>query len=132
MAFSGTNFKHDMETRTEYRDRMKAEKANEQAQCYRGVDQRDLSICRVTDVYVTEGASDPHKRREHHHMLPRSRGGTDTMANVITISAFIHQLIHAGKLHLSGDANLKDQEGKFCGVKLERMMDGGWKTERML
>ena len=44
----------------------------------------------------------------------------------------IHQLIHAGKLHLSGDANLKDQEGKFCGVKLERMTDGGWKVERML
>ena len=54
------------------------------------------------------------------------------MANVITISGFIHQLIHAGKLHLSGDANLKDQEGRFCGVKCERMTDSGWKVERML
>lgn len=127
MAFS-TNFKHERETRTDYRDRRKAEKQAEQVSCYQAVDLRDVSICRVTGVYVTAGATDPHKRKEHHHMLARSLGGLHELANVITISAYIHQLIHAGKLRLSGDANLQDADGKFCGVTVERQGESGFIT----
>ncbi len=135
MAFAGTNFKHQMETRTEYRDRRKAEELAEEKSIAQQVDERDGCVCRYTGVFLTSGASDPHKRKEQHHMKPRStsdRAESETTANRITISAFVHQLIHAGKLHLSGDANLKDADGKFCGVLAELMTDAGWKAERML
>lgn len=130
-----TFFKHEMETRTEYRDRRKAEKVAEEKSLAQQVDERDGCYCRVTGVYLTPGATDPHKRKEQHHMVPRSHGDrqvTETTSNRITISAFIHQLIHAGKLHLSGDADLKDAQGKFCGVTCERMTEGGWEVERVL
>lgn len=131
MAFA-TNFKWDMETRVESKDRRKAEKLKAQTDCYKAVDLRDKRICRVTGVHLSPGASDPHARLEHHHLLPRSRGGLHEMANVISISAAVHQLIHAGKVHLSGDANLTDNDGRFVGVKYERMTDSGWQTVRML
>lgn len=127
-----TNFKHQLPTRTEYRDQRKAEKLSEQQACYRAVDLRDGSVCRVTGAYLTAGATNPHHRREHHHMLPRSRGGSHEMANLITIAASVHEQIHAGKIHLSGDANLRDSQGRLCGVTLERMTEGGWRKERML
>ena len=131
MAFQ-TNFKHDMETRHEYKDRRVAAKTAEQASCYQAVDLRDKSVCRVTGVYLTLGHGDPHKRKERHHMIRRSRGGLHEMANVITISAAIHALDHAGKIRLSGDANLTDGLGHFCGVKYEAVTESGWRTVGML
>ncbi len=65
-------------------------------------------------------------------MIRRSRGGLHQTDNVITVSAFIHAQDHAGKIRLSGNANLKDQQGNFCGVKYEVITEGGWKTVRML
>jgi len=127
-----TNFKWQRETRGEYRDRRKADKVAEQQTCYQQIDARDRSVCRVTGVYLVLGHADPHKRKERHHMDPRSLGGSHDTANVITISGFLHALIHAGKIHLSGDANLRDQDGKFCGVAYDRMTEGGWKTERLV
>lgn len=130
-----TNFKHDMETRTEYKDRRKAEAVAEALSIAQQVDERDGNICRVTGVFLTAGHPDPHKRKEQHHMKPRStwdRDEAETTANRITISAFVHQLIHAGKIYLSGDANLRDADGNLCGVLQEVMTEGGWKAERML
>jgi hypothetical protein len=127
-----TCFKHDMETRAEAKRRRDQLKAAVIESCYRAVDLRDRSVCRVTGRYVVPGASDPSQRREHHHLVPRSRGGEHQTANVVTISAAVHQLIHAGKVHLSGDANLRDADDRFCGVKMERMTERGWETERML
>jgi hypothetical protein len=127
-----TFFKHQMETRIEAKDRRAKERQAEIDACYAAVDVRDLSICRVTGVHLTAGASDPHKRKERHHMVRRSRGGENETSNVITVSAAIHQLDHAGKIHLSGDADLRDAQGQLCGVKLERMTESGWETVRML
>lgn len=133
MAWAGTNFKHQLETRVELKDRRAKERQAEIDACYAAVDQRDLSICRVTGVYLTAGASDPHKRKERHHMVRRSRGAdlSDT-SNVVTVSAAIHQLDHAGKIHLSGDADLRDAAGNFVGVRLERMTESGWEIVRMV
>jgi hypothetical protein len=131
MAFA-TNFKHQLETRHEAKDRIKAEQQAEIDRCYQAVDLRDKSVCRVTGEFLTSGASDPHKRKERHHMIRRSRGGLHQTANVITVSAFIHAQDHAGKVRLSGDANLRDGLGQFCGVKYERITDGGWITVGMI
>lgn len=127
-----TNFKHQMETRVEAKDRRKREKEAEQAACYAGVDKRDESVCRVTGAFLVLGHADPHKRKERHHMNPRSLGGQHDTANVITISGYVHAFIHAGKCHLSGDADLRDRDGKLCGVQYDVMTDAGWKTDRML
>jgi hypothetical protein len=127
-----TFFKHQMETAVEYKDRRRKEQQHDIDQCYQAVDLRDRSICRVTGEYLTLGHSDPKKRKERHHMIRRSRGGLHETANVITISAFIHALDHAGKVRLSGDANLKDAHEKFCGVKYEVITESGWKTVAML
>lgn len=127
-----TNFKHQLETRHEAKDRKQAEQKAEIDACYQAVDLRDLSVCRVTGEFLTAGHADPHKRKERHHMIRRSRGGLHQTDNVITVSAFIHTQDHAGKVRLSGDANLKDQQGNFCGVKFERVTDQGWQTVRIL
>jgi len=131
MTFA-TNFKHQLETRHEYKDRRVKDRMDEQTECYQAVDLRDKSVCRVTGEFLTLGASDPHKRKERHHMIRRSRGGLHQTSNVVTVSAFVHAQDHAGKIRLSGDANLKDGLEQFCGVKYERMTDGGWVTVRML
>jgi hypothetical protein len=127
-----TNFKHQMETRAEYKDRRDREQQADIDACYHAVNLRDKSICRVTGEYLTPGASDPKKRREHHHLIRRSRGGLHETANVITISAYLHQLDHAGKVRLSGDANLRDHDGRFCGVQYEVITESGWTTVRMV
>lgn len=127
-----TNFKWEKETRAEYKERRDKEQQAEIDSCYQAVDLRDLSVCRVTGEFLTPGATDPKKRREHHHLIRRSRGGLHETKNVLTISAYIHQLDHAGKVRLSGDANLKDADGRFCGVKYEVITESGWKTVRML
>jgi 5-methylcytosine-specific restriction endonuclease McrA len=127
-----TNFKWQQLTRVESKEKRDRERQAEIDACYAAVDQRDGHICRVTGVFLTAGASDPHKRKERHHMVRRSRGGENETANVITVSAAIHQLDHAGKIHLSGDADLRDAQGQLCGVKLERMTESGWETVRMI
>lgn len=127
-----TNFKHEMETRGEEKARKDREHQGEIDNCYKAVDLRDFSVCRVTGEFLTLGASDPKKRKERHHMIRRSRGGLHETKNVLTVSAFIHQQDHAGKIRLSGDANLKDADGMFCGVKYERITESGWETVRML
>lgn len=127
-----TNFKHQLETRHEAKDRRDAEREAEIDACYKAVDLRDKSVCRVTGEFLTAGHSDPHKRKERHHLIRRSRGGLHQTANVLTVSAFIHTQDHAGKIRLSGDANLKDALGDFCGVRYERITESGWETVRML
>lgn len=127
-----TFFKHQLETRHEYKDRRKKEQQAEIDACYQAVDLRDKSVCRVTGEFLTAGHSDPHKRKERHHLIRRSRGGLHQTGNVLTVSAFIHAQDHAGKIRLSGDANLQDAQGNFCGVKYERITDHGFETVRMV
>jgi hypothetical protein len=127
-----TNFKHQLETRAEYKDRRDREHQEEIDSCYHAVDLRDHSVCRVTGEFLIAGHADPKKRKERHHMIRRSRGGSHETWNVLTVSAYIHQLDHAGKIRLSGNANLIDRDGMFCGVKYEVITDSGWKVERML
>lgn len=38
----------------------------------------------------------------------------------------------AMKARYSGDANLRDKDGRLCGVKYERIGDGGWYTVGMI
>lgn len=83
-----------------------AEKALEA--CYAQVEARDGNKCRVTGAYLQPGAVDPKVRREHHHLVKRSRDKIliDDPRNVILVSASAHRLITDGWLIVEGkDAN---------------------------
>ena len=126
-----TNFKWQRQTAMEARLERKAEKRSAHDQCYFDVDARDGRICRVTGKFLYPGHSDPKQCLERHHMK-KPRSSYDTPEHVITIRKFIHDQVTANKLHLSGDANLRGQDGKFCGVELSRMTEYGWSLEATL
>jgi hypothetical protein len=102
--------------------------------CYAAVDARDGRVCRVSGLHLSPTSSEPRKRLERHHLQPRSvaPGERANPANVITLSAFVHAMVTAHRLHLEGDANLRDAEGRLCGVLLSQMTEDGWRPVRML
>lgn len=82
--------------------RREAEAALEAA--YADVDLRDGPFCRVTGRYTTPGAPDARVRREHDHIRPRSTHPdlVDDPKNIIVVCAEVHQLLHAGAIHIEG------------------------------
>jgi len=44
-------------------------------------------------------------RLEAHHVIPKSRGGKDTITNLITLCKPCHDKVHAGKINISGGAS---------------------------
>jgi hypothetical protein len=81
-------------------------KAREEAldAAYRIVDKRDGNRCRVTGVSLVAGAPDPKIRREHHHLISRSRSRElrADPKNIVLVSAFAHDLIERGWLVAEG------------------------------
>lgn len=129
-----TFFKHDMETRHEYKKRRDKEKQDALDACYAEVDARDKLHSRRSGKLLSKGATDPNQRVERHHMQPRSTAPSrvDDSSNVLTLSGTEHSEVKAGKARYSGDANLRDAEGKLCGVLYERIGEGGWYTVGMI
>ena len=85
-----------------HRKRVDAEAALRQA--YADVDLRDGGFYWVTGRYTQSGAVDPRVRREHHHLVSRSRsrGRRADVHNIITCTAEAHALIEAGLIHVQG------------------------------
>lgn len=110
--------------------KQRAEEARTLKQVYAQVDRRDGPRCRVCGARV--GGVGLLERRHHHHLTYRSRGGEHTTANTLSTCVRCHQAVHDAEIRLSGDADLRDTDGKFCGVTLERYTEAGWKTERMI
>jgi len=72
---------------------------------YQQVDARDGQICRCCGVFCGHW-------RQQHHIVPRSLGGRETTANLVTLCAFpvrnpgCHELVTAKRLRVIGlDAN---------------------------
>lgn len=123
-----------METRHEYKDRRDKEKQAEIDACYAEVDARDRLCSRRSGKRLTKGHAQAAERVERHHMqtkglYPELRAES---ANVITLSGTEHAEVKAGKARYSGDANVRDQDGTLCGVKYERIGEGGWYTVGMI
>lgn len=87
---------------TKHTKRKEADQALRDA--YADVDARDAGFCWITGRYTQSGAVDARVRREHHHLIPRSRSkALRAMAsNIITVCAEAHQLITAGHLVVEG------------------------------
>lgn len=134
MAFQGTNFKHEMETRHERKARLDREADAELAACYAEVDARDQLHSRRSGKRLTKGHIQAAERVERHHMQTRGKypERVSESANVITLAGDEHAEVKAGKARYSGDANLRDADGKLCGVKYERITDAGWVTVGMI
>jgi hypothetical protein len=61
------------------------------------VDERDGNTCRCCGVWVGDA-------RHHHHIIYRSRRGTDSTDNVIVLCARCHEGVHRHQLEIEGDA----------------------------
>lgn len=127
MAFTGTNFKHQMEPRFVAKAKRLADSRKAERDCYAQVDRRDGDSCRV--CFKRVGGLSLVTAREHHHLIPRSRGGSHTTDNVISLCKGCHQAEHASEIRLSGNADTRSQVGVLNGVKLERNDESGWKVE---
>ena len=79
-------------------------------------------------------------RRAHlhaHHVHWRSRGGRDTLSNMICVCAFHHAMIHDGHIEVSGEAphaltwKLGCRLGKepLAVYRGQRLIAGGWRLE---
>lgn len=100
--------------------------------CYRQVDQRDGGRCRVCKRRGNPYATTLLDRLHHHHLIYRSRGGTDEPENVASICAQCHDAIHTlGEMRLEGDANARDAvTGRLAGLCVQRLIDGQWQVEK--
>jgi hypothetical protein len=122
-------------TRMEARTDKKTAAERRELELHNAVDARDGKICRVSGLELKPFHDNPRRRLNRHHMKPRSTAPAEKYdpANVITISDWISDQIHnRRKLHLEGDANLRDAEGKFCGVLLSQDSELGWQPVRLV
>ena len=130
-----TFFKHDMESRHEYKARRTREKLAALKACYAAVDARDGLQSRRSGKRLIKGDHPvAAERLERHHMLTRGKYPEliADPANVITLSGEEHAEVKAGKARYSGDANLRDADGKLCGVTYERITEAGWVVVRLI
>jgi hypothetical protein len=109
-------------TRTDEKDARDKAKARAEDACYALVDARDGLRCRVTGKRLIKGGGLT-TRVERHHLISRGAGGLHETWNVVTVSPEIHARIEvAGTMRLSGDADARDERGRFCGVKVEELI----------
>ena len=68
------------------------------------VRRRDNNTCQICHEKCT---NEPGKRANVHHLLPVSKGGTNTPGNLVTLCEYCHQKLHAGKVQYKGTAQNK-------------------------
>ena len=74
----------------------KRQQAKADALVYAAVTRRDSGRCRVF------GCREP---GQMHHLIYRSRGGQTHTNNVLSLCRIHHAAVHAGLIHVAGDAN---------------------------
>ena len=82
----------------------KAAQAKALEEAYEVVNKRDGNVCRVTGEYLQPGAVEAKYRREHHHLVPRSRakGLVAEPSNIVLVSALAHELLTRGWIDCEG------------------------------
>lgn len=71
----------------------------------RKVERRDGHLCRCCRCALTKTIRLQGDRMEHHHVIPKSRGGADTIENVAVICKNCHDERHVTRvLHITGNA----------------------------
>jgi 5-methylcytosine-specific restriction endonuclease McrA len=115
-------------------DRKKQRKADQELHerlVHQAVDARDHHTCRLCGRYCSPLAIGLLERSHRHHLEYRSKGGATDTSNLLTLCASCHNDVHAGKVRLSGDADVTDKAtGRLCGIKVERAGESGWRVEK--
>ncbi len=92
------------ESRTRTKARVKRLAQKHPRTVMQAVDARDKRQCRVCKI--TTSAYDLARHPHHHHITYRSKGGQDTVENVILLCASCHDQVHrSGKLRLIGQSD---------------------------
>lgn len=84
------------------RKQRKQAKAQLRSANYRAAYERDGGRCRACNDRVIYGSTDAFKRSHPHHLRFRSKGGQDDTANLATLCAYCHALVHAYRLSVAG------------------------------
>jgi predicted restriction endonuclease len=88
---------------------------------------RDGNKCRVCGKRCRFGAHQIRYYADPHHVTPRSLGGGDTLDNIAMLCRPCHDERHVhGRLAIEGDANTRDADGRFCGLRVSRFINGQW------
>lgn len=94
--------------------------------CYKAVDARDELRCRVSGKRLSKQGGLT-TRVERHHMISRGAGGPHESWNVVTLSPEVHgEITTKGTLRVTGDADARDDRGRLCGVRVERLVNDVW------
>ena len=64
------------------------------------LDENMRIACLMRDNYTCQQCGKQNGRLEAHHLIERSRGGKDTLANLITLCEDCHHQLHKGKIAL--------------------------------
>jgi len=97
--------------------RTKTRKQHER-EVYALVDKRDGMTCRCCSGRMTKSLTIEPRRREHHHVVPRSAGGVTETWNIVAICFGCHEQITRHQIECSGNA---DDELRFTrGAELWR------------
>lgn len=86
------------EPRATAKARHQRQRATAHRAVYAAVTARDGSVCRVCQARDS-------LLMHRHHIVYRSKGGATTSANVALVCGACHADIHAGRIHLAGDAD---------------------------
>lgn len=82
-------------------------KAANRTEVYRAAYKRDGYRCRACNDRVVPNSPHEFNRAHPHHLRFRSKGGKDSLANIMTACALCHRFIHAYRMSVAGDANGK-------------------------
>lgn len=83
--------------------------------------------CLLRDGFTCRYCKKKNGKLEAHHIIPRSKGGKDTILNLVTLCSTHHKALHKGKIkmELNGVGNLKD-------VIAQRTMQGKQSLYKLL
>jgi 5-methylcytosine-specific restriction endonuclease McrA len=95
-----TFFKWQLPSRTEARQKQRAEKAENWARVCKAVNERDGFCCRACGRRTNPHASSLLEKGHHHHIEFRSKGGHDQTDNVVLLCAVDHDKFHRHELRI--------------------------------
>ena len=94
---------HKPKSRAQTKARLKRLHQRHLAKVIQAVDARDRNRCRVCKILIC--AYDLTRQPHHHHIQFRSRGGKDTVENIVLVCSLCHDRIHnSGVLRVSGES----------------------------
>ena|SRR2546425_29758 len=110
-----TFWKWDLPSRFDCAKKKEQEEAAAWKAVCKIVDARDKRICRACGWHSQLDAIGLTVRGHRHHIVYRSAGVKDESSNIVTLCSSCHNEVHAHRLQIDGDADVKLQFWRFDG-----------------